>query len=72
MPIIFVVEYSCQLGFYQMIHYTVMIWWIETMIQCWEYEVEIKTLMKVHLCYTTSDNDEVTLRHAVVVVPMST
>ena len=29
-------DYSHQLGFYQMIHYQVMIWWIEKMIQCWE------------------------------------
>ena len=32
----FFVEYSCQLGFYKMIHYLVIIWWIETMIQWWE------------------------------------
>ena len=42
------------------------------MIQCWEYEMEIQTLMKGHFCYTTRDNDEVTLRHDVVVVPVST
>ena len=36
LPMYLVVEYSCQLGFYQMIHYQVMIWWIETIIQCWE------------------------------------
>ena len=28
--------------------------------------------MKGHLCYTTRDNSEVTLQHAVVVVPVST
>ena len=28
--------------------------------------------MKVHLCYTTRNNSEVTLRHAAVVVPVST
>ena len=67
-----VVEYSHQLGFYQMIHYEVMIWWIETMIQCWEYEVEIQTLMKGHSCYTTRDNSEVTLQNVVFVVPVST
>ena len=67
-----VVEYSHQLGFYQMIHYQVIIWWIEKMIQCWEYEVEIQTLMKGHLCYTTRDNAQVTLRHVVVIVPVST
>ena len=33
---------------------------------------EIQILMKVHSCYTTRDNAEVTLRHAVVVVPVST
>ena len=31
-----VVEYSRQLGFHQTIHYKVMTWWIETMVQCWE------------------------------------
>ena len=72
LPMQLVVEYSRQIGFYQMIHYQVMIWWIETMIQCWEQEVEIQTLMKVHVCYTTRDNAEVTLRHVVVVVPLST
>ena len=46
--------------------------WIETMIQCWEQEVEKQTLVKGHLCYTTRDNAEVTLRHAVVVVTVST
>ena len=33
--------------------------------------MEIKTLMKGNSCYTTSDNAEVTLQHAVVVVPVS-
>ena len=33
--------------------------------------MEIQTLMKGHLCYTTRDNTEVTLRHDVVVVPVS-
>ena len=33
--------------------------------------MEIQTLMKGHLCYTTSDNAEVTLRHDVVVLPVS-
>ena len=47
-----------------------MIWFIEAMIQCWEYEVEIQTLMKVRSCYTNRDNSEVTLRHAVVVEPV--
>ena len=28
--------------------------------------------MKGHLCYTTRDNAQVTLQHAVVVVPVST
>ena len=42
------------------------------MIQCWKYEVEIQTLVEGHSCYTTRDYDEVTLRHAVVVVPVST
>ena len=37
------------------------------MIQCWEYEVEIQKLMKVHSCYTTCDNAEVALQHSVVV-----
>ena len=32
----FLVEYSRQIGLYQIIHYPVMIWWIETMIKCWE------------------------------------
>ena len=32
----------------------------------------MQTLMKGHLCYTTSDNTEVTSRHAVVVIPVST
>ena len=49
-----------------------MIWWIETMIQCWEQEVEIQTLMKGHPCYTTRDDAEVTLQHIVVVVLVST
>ena len=31
-----VAEYSRQLIFYQIIHYQVMIWWIETVIQVWE------------------------------------
>ena len=35
-------------------------------------EVEIQTLMKGHSCYTTCDNSEVTLRHVVVVVTVST
>ena len=34
--------------------------------------MEIKTLMNGRSCYTTCDNAEVTLRHAVVVVPVST
>ena len=68
----FVVEYSRQLGFLQMIHYQVMIWWNETMIQCWEYEVEIQKLMKGHLCYTTRDNAEVSLLHAFVIFMVST
>ena len=34
--------------------------------------MKIQTLTKGHLCYTTCDNDEVTLQHAVVVVPVST
>ena len=42
------------------------------MIQCWELEVEIQTFMKVHSCYTTRDNSEVTLQHVFVVVPVST
>ena len=67
----FVVEYQRQLGFYQMIHHPVMIWSIETMIKCWEQEVEIQTLMKGHSCYTTRNNYEVTLRHAVVSVFVS-
>ena len=29
-------EYSLDIYFYQMIHYPVMIWLIETIIQCWE------------------------------------
>ena len=67
----FFVEYSRQICFYQMINYVVMIWWIETMIQCWEYEVEIQKLMKGHLCYTTRDNDEVKVHHAIVIMPVS-
>ena len=55
-----------------MIYDQFMIWLIETMTQCLEYDVEIKTLIKGHLCYTTHDNTELTLRHAVFVVPMST
>ena len=66
------VKYSCQLSFYQMIRYQVMIWCIETMIKCWEQDVDIQILMKCHSCYKTRDNAEVTLRHAVVVVPVST
>ena len=42
------------------------------MIQCWEQEVEIQTLMKGYSCYTTRDKAEVTLCNAVVVVPVST
>ena len=38
------------------------------MIQCWEQEVEIQILMKVNSCYTTGDNSEVKLWHAVVAV----
>ena len=57
----FVVEFSRHIGFYEMIHYQVMIWWIERIIKCWEYEVNIQTLMKGHSCYTTRDNAEVTL-----------
>ena len=72
LPVYLVVEYSHQLGFYQMIHYQVMIWWIETMIQFWEYDVEIQTLMKGHLCYTTRDGAKVTLQNDVVVVLVST
>ena len=72
LPMQLVVEYSCQLGFYQMVHYKLMIWWTETAIQCWEQEVEIQILMRVHYCYTTRNNSEVTLRHAVVVMPDST
>ena len=34
--------------------------------------MEIQTLMKGHSCYTTHNNAEVTLWHAVVVVPVST
>ena len=34
--------------------------------------MEIQTLMKGNLCYTTRYNAEVTLRHAVVIVPVST
>ena len=34
--------------------------------------MEIQTLMKGYSCYTTCDNSEVTLRHAVVVVLVST
>ena len=34
--------------------------------------MEIQTLMKGNLCYTTRDNAEVTLRHVFVVVPVST
>ena len=34
--------------------------------------MEIQTLMKGHLSYTTRDNAKVTLRYAVVVVPVST
>ena len=72
LPMYFTVEYSSHIGLYQIIHYQVMIGWIETMVQCWEYEVEIQTLMKGHSCYTTRGNAEVTLRHFVVVVPVST
>ena len=34
--------------------------------------MEIQTLMKVHSCYTTHDNSEVTLQHAAVVEQVST
>ena len=34
--------------------------------------MEIQTLIKYRSCYTTSDNDEVILRHDVVVVLVST
>ena len=68
----FVVEFSHQICFYQMIHYPVMILLIETIIQCWEQEVEIQTLMKGRPCYTNFDNSEVTLWSSVVVVPVST
>ena len=34
--------------------------------------MEIQTLMKGRSCYTTHDNSEVTLCHAVVVAPVST
>ena len=67
----FVVEYSRHIGFYRIIHYQVMIQWIETMIKCWEYDVEIQTLMNCHSCYKTCDNAKVTLQHAVDVVPVS-
>ena len=46
-------------------------WCIEKMIQYWELEVEIQTLMKGHLCYTTRDNAELTLPHAISVVSVS-
>ena len=36
LPMWFVVEYSHHTFFYQMIYYQVIIWLIETMIQCWE------------------------------------
>ena len=65
-----VVEYSCQIGFYQMIQYPVMVCLIKTMIKCWEWLVEIQKFMKGHLCYTTRDNAEVTLRHDVFVMPV--
>ena len=67
-----VVEYSHQLGFYQMIHYEVKIWWIEKMVQCWEYEVEKQTLSEGHSCYTTRDNAQLILQHVVLIVPVST
>ena len=72
LPMCFVVEQSFQIGLYQMIYYPMMIWWIETMIQCWEQEVVIQTLMKIHFCYTNRDNYEVKLQHAIVVVPVET
>ena len=34
--------------------------------------MEIQTFMKGHSCYTTRDNAEVTLRHVVFIVPVST
>ena len=43
------------------------IWLIETMIQCWEKEVEIKTFMKCRSFYTTHDNAEVKFCNTVVV-----
>ena len=55
-----------------MIHYLVMIWWNETIIQCWEQEVEIQTVMKSYYFYKNRDNAEATLRNDVVVVPVST
>ena len=36
LPMWFVVEYSRHLGLYQMTHEPVIIWLIETIIQCWE------------------------------------
>ena len=72
MAIYLLYEYSNQIYFYRMIHYPVMIWLIEKMIQYWEYEVDIQTSMKGCSCYTTSDNSEVTLQHDVVVVIVST
>ena len=71
LPMQFVDEYSRQLYFYQMIHYPVMIWLTETIIQRWEQYVEIQALMKGHFCYKTCDNAEVTLWYDVVVVPVS-
>ena len=34
--------------------------------------MDIQTLIKGHSCYTTRDNDEVTLLHVVFVVPVPT
>ena len=68
----FVVEYSRQLGLFQMIHYPVMIRWIDAIIQCWQYEVEIQTLIKNNSVYTTRDNAEVELHDAVSFVLVST
>ena len=34
--------------------------------------MKIQTFRRARYCYTTRDNSEVTLRHAVVVVPVST
>ena len=72
LPMQLVVDYSHQLGFYQMIHHQVIIWWIEKMVKYWEQEVEKQTLMKGHSCYTTRDNAQVTLQHVIFAVLVST